>query len=411
MGRHPSWREFIVIPHNGYPTVFLLMQWCLRVMSAASLEEIRALCDWSRLRVDSVPPSTFHLQKGIPEGMRIGNYVLLNYFHIRLTVDEDAMHVMDVTDTGSTDRDAAAFTAVLHPHSCRHKIQDFLREFIGLAESSTDPVLRATVRLIRFSTWMSWRCDPCHQWIQFLHGMVRRLSEEDPYGMEGCHLTIRDWLRLSMASTVRAQRIPHPMHRLDQVREDLMEAATIFQQEFRKICRHTTLESVRQGCLAECARIIPCSPGCDGRSNEDTVRGMAAQLRQWLIDHMKFIPFTQIRFDRMCQALLVFRYGRTTIGEDILIPSSSPDWSFLRTDPLMDPRFLFDMLCVYLEPYDRKAVYLEALRRCASDTESHDWSVLDAVTGLSEPLPSHYLDHLSEFHPMYRTVENLAATA
>lgn len=405
MGRNPLWREFIAIPHNGYPTVFLLMQWCLRVMSATSRDEIRALCDWSRLRVENVPLSMDHLQEGIPEGMRIGKYILVNYFHIRLTVDEN------VPDTLPTDRETTSFTAALHPHSCRHKIQDFLREFLVLVESASDPVLRATVRLIRFSTWMSWRCDPCHQWIQFLHGIVRRLSEEDPYGMEGCHLTVHDWLRLSMASTTRVGGTAHPMHHLERERENLMEAAVIFQQEFRKICRHTAIESIRQACLEECARIIPCHPGHDGRSHEDTVRSMAAQLRQWLIDHMKFIPFTQIRFTRMCQALLVFRYGNTFSGKDIPDQESTPDWSFLRTDPLMDPRFLFDMMCIYLEHHDRRVVYLEALRRCSSDAERSSWSVLDAVRGVIEPLPSQYLDHLTEFHPMYRTLENLEATA
>lgn len=414
------WRDYLLLENTGWQNVSLFMQWCLYVSIAERVEDIQSWCDWRRLRVRIMLPRN-NQETFLPEAIQIGNHITINYFNILLVRSEGS-----ATDSmlHGKNEDAAksrgAFTTMLHTKNVMHIIQMFLREFIRLTMETPCPVYNSIVRLIRFSTWTQWKCNDCKEWIMVLREIQQKCPHDSVF-------TLDDWLSISMATDPTNNNNYHPvMYIREQKREEyrdvIISGACAFYQELQGILQHTNLESNRTGILQQCVRLLEETKlGDDGdRSIELCIREMSVKLKSWLIQNMKFIPFSRIDFIRLCYGLYVFRFG-PFIPNTLVRGKDTGDHKFFVSrwlggseerhndynDYLLDPKFMYDMLCIYIEKEDHKCVAKGV--RPVSDADKHMewWWVFDTSNESYRPYLLDFYEALCEYHPMHRCITSV----
>jgi len=340
-------------------------------MSVNDLDGLIRLCDWSTLSVRF----TLSRNRELPDALRIGSRVLFQYFNVILVVNGQ----------GGSDKpdelDATGFTRFLHGNDVRHHIQNFLRGFVRLTEEAPNPFFRAMVRLLRKSSWLGWRCQHCMAWVQMMRDLNQQCTEQDPYSLDQSILSVEEWIRLSTTPCAGVKRDPVGC---EQYRETIMTAGKAVQDEFAKVCQYTKVKKTRDAVFEQCCRILASNEGA---------RSMSLSLKSWLMENLRFIPFSQISFDRLCHYLILFRcHGNQ---ED---PCGKGIHDFIRENPMMDIRLLFDVGCIFLEQNDQALLS----RRHGS---APSWHVLDQETQRFEDLGCAVFEDMCQYHPMYRVVK------
>ena len=365
-----KWELFLKEWGTEDQNVFLFMQWCLWSIGSAS--EATKWCDWSRLEVEMVPMRN---PGGSPVVFTIGETRVLDLFGVRLCSKADKSDKA----SGVVGFSAETFTHWVHAGCTTHPIQTFLRKFVMTAtrERKSPPTgaLMFLCTILKKSGWLSWRCGTCASLVETIRENILSGgdTEEDPYGLHqkksskkaaSAPLSTEEWVRLLACNGRFAVEDPSPVLVGGEARKVWVQAALAVQKETRKILEHTTQMKMRQDFLDALAEAVaseattaPTSPDRQAWIRDASPR-LRTTIQQWLVTNFRFIPFSEIDFERLSTAVLIFRtafFNRSTIST----VSSSPE------PPLETIEGLFQMSTLLLEPHDRQV--------CQSDSREMDY--------------------------------------
>jgi hypothetical protein len=269
----------------------------------------------------------------LPEIILVGDAVLVNPTGMVLVWDKPS------PVTGTPEKPLDVFTTMIHGKSGIHRIQTFLRMLYSLL-----PFTSPLAKLLVYTGWLDWKCEDCSQWVSMVKKMQR-----DPYGVQ-TDLTLEEWVLLVQGHDNAGAHVIHSG-------SIMSKAALIFQEEFLKICSHTTIPTTRRQMISHLGSLV--APISSVGSESDIVvlaRDIIPRWKDWLIQHVKFIPFSQIDFERMLHGLLMFRCGLPQSHT----PPSSPQENrkkelfslFFQKFPFKHPRFMMDVVSIFVEKRD-----------------------------------------------------------
>ena len=390
-----KWETFLVEWGTEDQNVFLFLQWCLSVMSVMSAREgsrdtIGAWCDWSRLEVEMAP---MRKPDGCPVIFTIGNRRVLDLFGVRLRCTPSPV-LVDGNATASV-FSAETFTHWVHAGCTTHLFQTFLRRLVTLATRERSSPIEGTLlllcRILKKSGWVSWRCATCAALVEVIREdiLIPGMEEQDPYGLRqkasgggeaSAPLSTEEWVRLLACNGRLAVGDPTPVLVAGgEARKVWVRAALAVQGETRKILEHTTQTKMRADFLDALAEAVAkeasTAPEEDRQKwMQDASSRVRAVIQQWLVTNFRFIPFSEIDFDRLSTALLIFR---TAFFSESTQPSSLPPQE---ENGLETVEGLFQMSTLLLEPHDRSL--------CLGVYEKEEWKKELAIC--------------RDYHPMHR---------
>lgn len=406
--------------------VGLFLQWCL-VASWLLKNDTRVFeiwCDMSRLSVR--PCSITGQYSPIPLTLSIGHNLLTYPFNgvldcLDLTSPRD--DTIPICDDEQDDQHILKyFTRFLHKECLIHRVQNFLSAWISVSPKRFHGFYN---ELFRVTGWLTWRCDDCRQWVDIMQSHivpahVSLMNDPDPYGLEVNEnkktagvLSLPEWVRLLSACDNHGAVLRSST-------DEMVGYAESIHEECLKILSHTTSQKLRRSLLSTLG-VLSVTYGSDTET-------AVTEFKNWLISHVRFMPFRQIDFRRLFHALNRFRGSGTR--DDI------PPLHVFEKNPRMDVQCLIDLLYVFLEKHD------VAFQRLAPLYDDDRWvfltpSIVDHVKdqktlknvtthqenktheknmnknknirvwSLSGAGLERHIHHLQTFHPMYRSLTNV----
>ena len=351
-----KWEIFLKEWGTEDQNVFLFMQWCLW-----SAPDATTWCDWSRLEVEMV---SMRNPDGSPVVFTIGETRVLDLFGVRLRCSK--------ASSGGVGFSADTFTHWVHAGCKTHLFQTFFRKLVSIARERKSPptgTLMFLCTILKKSGWLSWRCGTCASLVETIRENILSGgdTEEDPYGLHqkkvskkaaSAPLSTEEWVRLLACNGRFAIEDPSPVLVGGEASKVWVQSALAVQKETRKILEHTTQMKMRQDFLDALAEAVaseastaPASPDRQAWIREASPR-LRTTIQQWLVTNFRFIPFSEIDFERLSTAVLIFRtafFGRSTVDH-----YSPPE------PPLETIEGLFQMSTLLLEPHDRQVCQSES---------------------------------------------------
>jgi hypothetical protein len=327
----------------------------------------------------------------------IGNTRVLDLFGVRLRLLPSPVHVTgEAAVAGGFS--AETFTHWVHAGCTTHLFQTFLRRLVTLATRERASPIAGTMmflcKIIKKSGWVSWRCATCAALVEVIREdiLVPGMEEQDPYGLRqkssggeaSAPLSTEEWVRLLACNGRLAVGDPAPVLVAGgEARKVWVRAALAVQGETRKILEHTTQTKMRADFLDALAEAVAKEASTAPEEDrqkwiQDASSRLRAVIQQWLVTNFRFIPFSEIDFDRLSTALLIFR---TAFFSDSTRNPQPPR----EEDGLETVEGLFQMSTLLLEPHDRSL--------CLCVYEKEEWKKELAVC--------------RDYHPMHRRQQNV----